>query len=336
MKKILSLVLAAIMVFAFAACGEKNETLKFGMGVYVYKEAATSAEGDVNGSGDVIATVAAVLLDKDSKIVKCELDTIDCAAEYTSNGEAVVGDSFKTKYELGKDYNMAAYGQDINGDGIVKEWFEQTDAFEALTVGKTVDEVKALLGENSYNGNNDVMAAGCTMGVSDFIIAIEAAVKNAADSTATANDTLGVGIAANAEGVNASDEANGSVTFEINMVAAVKSSDGKVLVCDTDVADVELLFNNVGVAADSDTAVVTKKAAGKDYGMVAYGQDLNGDGVVKEWFEQAAAFNAACAGKNAEEIAALAVNGYGVESLQTAGCTIAVSGMVNAAAKAAK
>lgn len=71
--------------------------------------------------------------------------------------------------------------------------------------------------------------------------------------------------------------------------------------------------------------------------MASYGTDLNGDGTVKEWNEQAAAFDEALKGKTADEISALAVDtGYGVESLQTAGCTINVNDMVKAAVKAAK
>ena len=68
--------------------------------------------------------------------------------------------------------------------------------------------------------------------------------------------------------------------------------------------------------------------------MAAYGTDLNGDGVVKEWNEQAAAFDAACVGKTAVEIEALVgADGYGVADLQTAGCTMAVSGFAKAAAR---
>ena len=58
------------------------------------------------------------------------------------------------------------------------------------------------------------------------------------------------------------------------------------------------------------------------------------DGAKKEWFEQAAAFDAACVGKTATEIKALMANdGKGVEDLQTAGCTIYVTGFVKAAEK---
>ena len=70
--------------------------------------------------------------------------------------------------------------------------------------------------------------------------------------------------------------------------------------------------------------------------MSVYGTDLNGDGTVKEWYEQADAFDAACAGLDKDGIAALAIEtGYGAETLQTAGCTIHVSDMVKAAVKAA-
>ena len=62
--------------------------------------------------------------------------------------------------------------------------------------------------------------------------------------------------------------------------------------------------------------------------MVAYG------GAAKEWFEQADAFDAACVGKTAAEIAGLqAEDGKGVADLQAAGCTIYVTGFVKAATK---
>ncbi len=80
----------------------------------------------------------------------------------------------------------------------------------------------------------------------------------------------------------------------------------------------------------------TKGMLGANYNMAAYGADLNGDGEVKEWFEQADAFEAACVGKTATEIAGLEAEGYGVEDVQKAGCTIGVTGFVNAVVNAAK
>lgn len=347
MKKILSVALAMLMLVAFVGCGSKNDatppsteattstnedvapaTLKFGTGIDAQYGAATSATEDANGSGEVIVNVAAVLVDNDGKIVKCEIDTADFTCEFTPAGEAVVDGEYKTKYELGDAYGMKAYG------GSAKEWFEQVDAFEAVCVGKTIDEVKALL-VDGYKGNDEVVSAGCTIGIAEFVVAVEKAVNNAADSAATADATLSIGISTAVDSVPATEDAEGSVEFEINVVCAAMN-DGKVVCMDTDVVSAAFAFDAKGVAAEVTGEIVTKKAAGTSYGMSSYGVDLNGDGVVKEWFEQAAVFNAECVGKTADEIAALAVDGYGVESLQTAGCTIAVSDMVNAAVKAAK
>ena len=86
---------------------------------------------------------------------------------------------------------------------------------------------------------------------------------------------------------------------------------------------------------DTSVALQTKDEKGTAYNMSAYGSDLNGDGIVKEWNEQSDVFDAALAGLDAAGIAALAVNGYGVESLQTAGCTVGITDLVKAAVKAA-
>ena len=60
--------------------------------------------------------------------------TASNTVKFTADGKAVASAEFKTKYELGKDYNMVAYG------GATKEWFEQADAFETVVAGKTLTE----------------------------------------------------------------------------------------------------------------------------------------------------------------------------------------------------
>ncbi len=332
MKIVFSAVLALLMllsVISLAGCG-KAETLKFGMGIYSYTEEATNADGDTNGEGEAIHTAAAVLLNADGKIVKCVIDTADITVAYTSEGKAVASEEFKTKYELGSDYGMVAYG------GAAKEWYEQVDAFVSVVEGKTIDEVKALVADGG-KGTEDVITAGCTIGITDFISALENAVKNATDSDATADDTLKLGVVSAAETKDATEEADGSNEVSTTVVAAVLK-DSKVVASSTDVVSAEFTFNAKGESTVAESgALTTKKQAGANYGMASYGTDLNGDGTVKEWNEQAAAFDEALKGKTADEISALAVDtGYGVESLQTAGCTINVNDMVKAAVKAAK
>lgn len=337
MKKFLSVVLAVLVVvsmFTLAACSGEAKALKFGMGVVPVYGASTSADGETNGSTEVDVTAAAVLLDSEGKIVKCVIDVAQNKALYTSEGKAVANTDFKTKGEKGADYGMAKYGQDLNGDGVVKEWNEQAAAFISCIEGKTVDEVKAMV-VDGY-GNTDIATAGCTIAVSDFVSTLEKAVANAAESTATADDTLQLGSVTSQSTTDATEEKEGTNELDTTFTAAVVDKDGKVIVASTDTLQAKITFDTKGACTtDIATALSTKKQLGEKYGMASYGTDLNGDGVVKEWYEQAAAFDAALVGKTADEIAALESNGYGVESLQTAGCTIAVSDLVKAAVKAA-
>ncbi len=331
MKKIFAFALAAAMVLSMVGCGaEEKESLKMGMGVHAYINGYADADADNNGSADVVTTVAAVLVDKDGKIVKCEIDTLDASLAFTSEGQAVAAEGLATKGEQGTNYGMVAYG------GAAKEWFEQADAFEQVVVGKTAAEVKSLLGADNYTGNDEVIKAGCTIGVTDFVGAVDKAMANLEDSSATADDTLKLALYATVVGEDATEEANGSQDLEVNAAAVALHEDGKVCAVKIDTLNTNLPFDMAGVYAGSTEAaeLSTKGMLGANYGMAAYGADLNGDGEVKEWFEQVDAFEAACAGKTASEISGLQSEGYGVEDVQKAGCTIGVIGFVNAIVKA--
>lgn len=336
MKKILSLIMSAAMLamlFTLAGCGEKKdaEPLKLGMGAYSTVDKTASADGETQGAGEAAVTAAGVLIDSQGKIVKCVIDSADNTVNFTSDGKAVKAGEFKTKYELGDAYGMKAYG------GAKKEWFEQVDAFVSLVEGKTYEEVKALVGSEN-KGNDDVIAAGCTITISDFIFAIEDAVKNAANSKASAEDKLNLGIVSTqSQTKDASEETEGSNGFEVSIAVVATDANGKVTAVSSNSISASFAFDTKGATAEDKAKLTNKKSAGANYGMAQYGTDLNGDGVVKEWFEQAEEFNKACIGKTADEITALALDtGYGSEELQTAGCTMNIADMVKAAAKAAK
>ncbi|MBR6533457.1 MAG: hypothetical protein IKT44_03425 [Clostridia bacterium] len=332
MKKLLSVLLSVVVilsVLSLVGCG--SQPLKLGLGVVSYTDGIKSADADTNGTATNETTVAAVLVDKDGKIVKCDIDSLKAELTFTADGKYVKAEEFKSKYELGNDYNMVKYGK------AQKEWFEQVDAFEALVVGKTLDEVKALIAKDG-KGNDDVINAGCTIIISDFVTALEKAVANAAESGATAKDNLKVAVVATQTGSkDATEEAAG--TNEVDITAsAVATKDGKVTAILTDALTADVSFDTQGaVASTSKIDIPTKLELGDKYNMAKYGQDLNGDGVVKEWYEQAAAFNNAVIGKDADGISALANDkGYGTDEVQTAGCTINIADMVKAAQKAAK
>ncbi|MBE6787454.1 MAG: hypothetical protein E7537_03795 [Ruminococcaceae bacterium] len=331
MKKLLSIILSIVIILSVLSLVGCGSPLKLGVGIVSYTDNIKSADADTNGSATNDTTVAAVLVDKDGKIVKCDIDALSATLEFTSKGKFVETKELKTKYELGKDYNMVAYGK------AKKEWFEQADAFEALVAGKTLKEVQALVAEGG-KGNKDVVNAGCTIVISDFITAIEKAVTTASESGASAKDNLKVGIVATQTGCkNASEEATGINEIDLTVCAATTKS-GKVTAMLTDALAAAINFNTKGAVSDNiKINVSTKLEIGDGYGMAQHGKDLNGDGTVKEWYDQAKAFNAAAIDKDADGITALALEtGYGVGELQTAGCTINITDIVKAATKAAK
>ena len=326
MKKLLTITLCVLMVASMlfiGGCANKTAaTVKFGSGVAISAPTVTDATADKNGSGKIDITIAAVTVDADGKIVACALDTASNTVNFTADGKAVANAEFKTKYEAGKDYNMVAYG------GAKKEWFEQADAFETVVAGKTLAEVKALVAEGD-KGTSEVIDAGCTIMIAEFVSAIEKAYNAAADSEVTAADTLKVTAVTEQTCTDATEDKDGSNKVSTTFFATAVNAENKVVAASSDCVELSFTFDTKGVSTlDTTKAVSSKKEAGANYGMVAYG------GAKKEWFEQAAAFDAACIGKTASEIAGLiGEDGKGVADLQAAGCTIYVTGFVKAASK---
>ncbi len=344
MKKVISLVLVALVaLMVFAACGNTNSDepaakLSLGLGVVTTYSTAKDADGDTNGEGGAVTTAVAVALDADKKIVHLAIDTLDAKAAWTSEGKAVANTEVVSKYDLGTDYNMAAYGKKHDGsEGAVLEWFEQIDAFVATAKGKTLDEVKAFMTEDTYT-TGDLAAAGCTISVGDIIKALDKAVANAAESEITAADKLDIALVASISNTDATEEKEGSVAINVTINAAAVNAEGKVVASKTDCVQAPVAFDLAGKATVDTTAEIkTKIELGDAYNMAAYGHKHDGsDGPVLEWYAQAAAFDAALVGKTASEFAALAdADGYGTGDLATAGCTIGISDMIKAATAAA-
>ncbi len=325
MKKFVCLVLATLMVipFIFTGCGsEKAEALSFGLGVYTTVTAASDATEDVNGAGKVTITAAAVTVDADGKIVSCLLDTADFSVGYTADGKAVANDSFATKREKGDAYNMVAYG------GAVKEWYAQADAFATVACGKTLDEVKALMAEGN-KGTDEVVNAGCTIMVNEFVLAIEKAVANVKASNATADNTLKLGVYTAQTTSDANEDKDGQNKTETTFFASAVDADGKVAAASTECVQVTFTFDANGASTyDLTKAVSGKRELGDGYNMKAYG------GAALEWYEQANKFEELCIGKTVAEITALmAEDNYGTADVKAAGCTILVNGFVKAAEK---
>lgn len=331
MKKFFALMLAIALLATMTACGGNNadngdnaapETVKFGSAYVISSLAATDATEDKNGQGSVDLTAAVITLDKDGKIVACDLDTLQIKAAYDIAGKAVANAEFKTKREMGDAYNMVAYGQ------AKQEWYKQADAFEALIVGKTVADVRGLLVNETNKGTDEVINAGCTIMINEFVNAIEKAAQSAKDSDLTKDAILKVTMAAEQTCTDATEDKAGSNKVATTIFAAALK-DGKVALASSDCVEIDFTFDVAGKSTfDASKEVKSKREKGDSYGMVAYG------GSAKEWYAQADAFDAACVGKTGAEIAGLkADDGKGVDSLKSAGCTIYVTGFVAAASK---
>lgn len=338
MKKILSVALVVVMLFAvvaLAGCGKKAEPLKFGLGV-------TAKYGEASGTaGEFNTTAVAVLLDAEGKIVKIDLDTAQIKPSWTEDGKKVDVEDFRTKYDKGTDYNMAAFGKKHDGsEGKPLEWNAQADKFMELAVGKTLDEVKAYMGEDKY-AIGDLAAAGCTINVAEFVTALEKAVANAVESAATAENVLKVALVTSASYSNkdADAENDGLNQVDTTVVAAVTDAEGKVVVAKTDCTQGKITFNAKGEATyDAKAEVKSKLELGDDYNMAKFGQKHDGsEGQPKEWYAQAGEFDKALVGKTAADFAALAgADGYATGDIATAGCTMAIGDMIKAAEAAAK
>lgn len=366
MKKLLALVLALVMVFAFTACkaeetpntpdddktpagdeeNKDNETVteaeyKLGMGVSV------SMDSSAAGNAQVDATVATVVLDAEGKIVSCRIDVAQNKMDVT-DGAVDTAATFKTKMEKGDEYGMAGK-IDNDGDGVMKEWYEQAKAFEAYVVGKTGAEVEAMQTQE-LNGHNvtvdtELLAAGCSMDIVEFKNAVVMACKDEQTMSFKTAEEFTLGVAANTvadESVAATAEANGTVAMYSDFAATVIGKDGKILAALNDAIQPKITIDAAGEIVEK-AYTATKRNLKENYNMATYGasMDNDGDGRVLEWYIQSEAFSKYVAGMTGAEVGAMQtqeLGGHNVSvdtELLSAGCTIQITGITAVVAEAA-
>ena len=342
MKKILTLVLCLCMVLTlaamFASCGEAD--YKLGMGIVV------SMDSSKTGLAQVDATAATVVTDADGKIVACRIDVAQNKFDLTKDFAAQAAQTFKTKMELGDDYNMAKYGKPNVEGGTVKEWYVQTKAFEAYVVGKTVAEVEAIQTKEVNNHQIPVdealLNAGCTMQITEFKAAVVKACKDDQGMSFTAKkDSFTLGIAAKTV-VDSSSKAATAEAGAVNMYsdfACAVVADGKVIATLNDAIQPKIEVNAAGEITKK-TFEATKRELKEGYNMAKYGKP-NVAETVKEWYVQSAAFSNYVVGKTAAEIAGMQtkeVNAHQIsteQALLDAGCTMQITGICAVVAQAA-
>lgn len=320
MKKILAVGLAGVLAVSFAACsagstdtendGNDAATVKTGLAV-------VSEIQDVTETALTIDSVAAaVTVDADGKVVAVKIDEAQTKPDLTVNDGNV--DDLRTKLEKQEDYGMKS------ASPIGKEWYEQAAAFEAWAVGKTADEIAAGVGEDGYPSDAD-LSAGCTIHASGFVAATVNAINGAQDLGASAADTLKLSLAT--EKYYESNETN--LQYDTNYAAVTVNAEGKITSCLIDASQAKCSMEN-GKFTVAEGSFISKKELKDDYGMKAISP------IGKEWYEQAAAFEAWAVGKTAAEITAgVGEDGYPSDADLKAGCTIHASSIASNVADAA-
>ena len=351
MKKIITLLLCLCVALGLVACGGETPaaeaTYKLGMGIVV------DLNSSATNNAQVDATVATVVLDADSKIVACRIDAVQNKMDVTG-GAVDTTATFQTKMEKGDAYGMAAavnWGMDWNGDGVVKEWYDQAKAFEAYVVGKTAQGVKDIEtqeveGHGYIIAKDDaLLSAGCTIQITDFKAAVAKACEDAQGTTFKTAKAFTLGVAATSfvdADTKAAGAENGLVCMYSDFACAVVS-EGKVLASLNDAIQPKITINAAGEIVEK-AFTATKRELKEDYHMAAYGQsmDWNGDGVVLEWYLQSKAFSDYVVGKTATEIANIETqevpSGYVIakdNALLSAGCTIQITSIKAVVAQSA-
>lgn len=316
MKKLLVLLVVGLLAVTSLTGCAAPKTYKFGTGSYTTVSgraavAAVEATKDAaaveaaDGRVQVTSVYAAVLLDDAGKIVYVDIDAAQNQGTFDATGAVVKAEAAPTKQEKGADYGMAG------ASAIGKEWFEQMAALEAYFVGKTIEEIKAIPVNETFNPTGDDLKASVSIKIDPYLAAVEKAVANAVEVKGVAK--VGVGSVASVSGRAATADAAGRIQTNVTFTGVAFDKDGKVLVALLDVAQNQGTFDAAGAIVKAEAAP-TKVEKGADYGMI------KNSAIGKEWFEQAAALTAYFVGKTADEVAAIEYDAEGVvvaEDLKT-------------------
>lgn len=148
-----------------------NADDKLGLGIVSGSGNKTAnATDEADGIVQTYTHYGALSFDKDGKITSSIIDASQTNVAFNTEGKLTsdLNDTFKTKLELGYDYNMKGNSE------IGKEWFEQSEAFSEYIKGKTVAEVSGISLQGGYPTDED-LTASVTMSVADFLKVVEEA-----------------------------------------------------------------------------------------------------------------------------------------------------------------
>jgi hypothetical protein len=155
----------------------------------------------------------------------------------------------------------------------------------------------------------------------------------ACGGTKEADYKLGLGVV-----VSTASSKEGNAQVDATIATVVTDAEGKIVLCRIDVAQNKMAITDGAV--DTAKTFQTKMELGDAYGMAPVGIDNDGNGVCKEWYEQAKAFESYVVGKTGAEVAALQTQEAGGhqiavdKALLDAGCSMQITDFMAAVAKA--
>ncbi|NLY71730.1 MAG: hypothetical protein GX076_08675 [Clostridiales bacterium] len=338
MKRKLALFLVITMtMLAFVACGGGGDAeppgdgdqeptdgaVKTGLAVITSADNSSDA-GDGEGVAEAYSNVVAVIVDGDGRILNCSIDAAQTKINFTADGKITtpLDSVFVSKQELGDEYGMK------KASNIGKEWNEQANAFADYVIGKTVDEIKGISLNQGVPADED-LASSVTIHVTDFISAIEKAVKNAVVLGANADDKLGIGIVTTIDKSQDAGDEEGIAQAYTNYAAVTFDASGVITSCIIDASQTNIKFDSSGKITDSKGPYLTKNEIGDDYGM------REASSIGREWYEQAASFADYVVGKTVNEVKGISLSdGVPADEDLASSVTIGVGQFINVIEKA--
>lgn len=177
MKKVLALVLALALLFAFTGCGATS--VKTGIGVVNSIAKSKDLSAEKNGLVQFDSMVAAVTVDGSGKVLAVSIDSTQAKVEFDKDGKIAndLAAELKTKKELGSAYGMK------KASGLGRDWHEEIADLEKWMVGKTADQIKNMKvkeveGKKGIPDETD-LTSKVTISVGDYQAAVLKAIANA-------------------------------------------------------------------------------------------------------------------------------------------------------------
>ena len=152
------------------------------------------------------------------------------------------------------------------------------------------------------------MVTGMLSGCAGVPVAVEKPQGNVKEEMAAAGEAVKTGlyVSASLSAENAAEEANGTTTTDISIIAVTVNDSGVIESCAIDAIQGKVAFDAKGQIVSELGEVLSKNELGENYGMKAFSP------IGKEWNEQAAYIADYAVGKTVDELKKTAIDEAGM------------------------